>query len=277
MTSLFVGVVSHERSRFAVSQGPDGLAAQLTTGMGEAGLPVELRINTVNLHDPSEYPVDQATVLASQKAQSKLEEDWDAYLQVSRGVTSRIRSTAARHLSGVRNKIRPADISVITRLINIELSHLDLFEAGLASGAPWVLVLEDDAMSDNVADCVSGITGLLATDAPPGFINLSHSFSLQQLGIDHLLEPADVRWMGSVDRRILTAQRPVTNTVCAVLYRSDFLQELVSAMKQLPFYPVVPIDWRINQALMALVKEGKAGAGAAWFVEPGPIDQMSMR
>ena len=277
VTSLFVGVVSHERSRFAVSQGSDGLAARLAEGMRKDGLSVDVRVNIDNLHDPARHPVDAEVVRRSVQAQSQLEQDWTSYLEKSTGAVASVRAAMARYWRGLEGMIRPADESMVTRLINIELSHLDLFDAGLASGAPWVLVLEDDAMSENVDDCVAGLVGLMDDSPAPGFINLSHSFSLEELGIAHLLQPAGVTWQGSIERQILTAQRPVTNTVCAVMYHSEFLRRMVQAMRQLPFYPVVPIDWRINQALMAMVEAGTAGVNTAWFVEPGPIDQMSMR
>jgi len=277
VTSLFVGVVSHEGSRFAVSQGPEGLAEKLASGLRAVGISVELRINAADLLDPARHPVDEGTVKQSLRAQSQLEKEWITYLHPPRNLTTRFRSSAGRHLRDLESGIRSKKVSTVTRLINIELSHLDLFDAGLASGSEWVLVLEDDAMAPDVGDCVAGITGLTRATPTPGFVNLSQSFSLKELGVAHLLEPRGIPWEGDLDRRILVAQRPVTNTVCAVIYHSEFLRHMVQAMRRLPFYPVLPIDWRINQALMAMVEAGTAGSNTAWFVEPGPIDQMSMR
>jgi len=277
VTSLFVGVVSHEGSQFTVSQGPDGLAEKLAAGLRSIGVSVDLRINTADLQDPVSHPIDEATVKQSLRAQSQLEKDWATYLDPPMSVTARFKSSAGRYLRDLQSGIRSKRVSTVTRLINIELSHLDLFDAGVASGSEWVLVLEDDAMAPNVGDCVAGIAGLTRATPRPGFVNLSQSFSLEELGISHLLEPRGTPWQGDVDRRILVAQRPVTNTVCAVMYHSEFLQHMLQAMRRLPFYPVVPIDWRINQALMAMVEAGTAGSNTAWFVEPGPIDQMSMR
>ena len=277
VTSLFVGVVSHDGSRFTDSQGPDGLAEKLAAGLRSLGMSINLRINTADLLDPIRHPVDEETVKQSLRAQSQLENEWITYLHSPRHLTARFKSSAGRYLRDLKSGIRSKKVSTITRLINIELSHFDLFDAGLASGSEWVLVLEDDAITQNVSDCVAGIAGLARAKQPPGFVNLSQSFSLEELGIDHLLAPRGAPWQGGLDRQILVAQRPVTNTVCAVLYHSDFLQDMVRAMRRLPFYPIVPIDWRINQALMAMVEAGTAGANTAWFVEPGPIDQMSMR
>jgi len=64
--------------------------------------------------------------------------------------------------------------------------------------------------------------------------------------------------------------------VCAIAYHYEFLAELVATLEGLPIEPIVPIDWRINEALMALWDEGKVGPGESWFVDPAPIVQRSM-
>lgn len=164
---------------------------------------------------------------------------------------------------------------MLRRLLNIELSHLDLMRRGLDSGAPWVLILEDDGFVDNLSDLVEGLDGLMGGTA--SYVNLSASFSPRELGIEHLLAPASVGWQGSHPRSVLAADRPVTNTVCAILYSAEFLALLVSAMDRLPMEPVVPIDWKLNTALMDLHAEGMAPPDTCLLVEPAPIAQMSMR
>ena len=166
---------------------------------------------------------------------------------------------------------------MVRRLLNIELSHLDLMRRGLASGAAWVLILEDDALSPDLTDIATGLTGLMATSPAPSFVNLSQSFTTAQLGIDHLLSPvAGAAWQGSLPREILQSGRPVTNTVCAILYSAQFLGELVMALDALPMEPVVPIDWKLNLALMNVFEAGAFPQGSCWLVEPAPIRQMSM-
>ncbi len=167
---------------------------------------------------------------------------------------------------------------MIRRLINIELSHVDLMRTGLASGAGWILILEDDAASLDASDCAAGLCGLMAS-APSSvaFINVSESFSHEELGIDGLLQPAPAQWAGPRSREVLTAARPVTNTVCAILYRADFVGALLDAFDRMPMTPVVPIDWKLNEAIMQLHAAGDLGSGSCWLVSPAPIDQLSMR
>jgi len=167
---------------------------------------------------------------------------------------------------------------MVERLLNIELAHQELLRQGIASHAPWIVILEDDAWSADIDDLADGLTDLLArADANVQFINLSESFGLSELGIIHLLGHSDCSWRGPIARTVLSAQRPVTNTVCAIAYRSSFAEQLLSAYALMPMRPVVPIDWKLNQALMDMYAAGSLGADSCWWVVPGPIDQLSMR
>ena len=112
----------------------------------------------------------------------------------------------------------------------------------------------------------------------PAYVNVSHSFSADELGIRHLLYPVPgVHWQGAANRTVMAARLPVTNTVCAIAYRGGFLEPLLAAFDQLPMEPIVPIDWKLNLALMALRDSDVLGDGDCWQVEPAPIVQMSMQ
>jgi hypothetical protein len=276
----FIGIVSHEGSRFAVSQGPDGLAALLSDRFLGSGVTSAVQVNTTNLHDPRALPIDAAAVQQTLSAELRLQAQWAKYLRsgVSASVADVARSVVRSARRAVRRFRAPSPKSV-TRLVNIELSHLDLMRAGLASGAPWILILEDDAFAPDLSDCSQGLLGLMR-ECPSSidFINVSQSFSNAELGISHLLTSlTQPVWAGSIDRAIFAASRPVTNTVCAILYRRDFVRELVAVMDDLPMTPVVPIDWKLNIALMRLFDSGRLRDGSCMLVDPAPIDQMSMR
>ena len=167
---------------------------------------------------------------------------------------------------------------MVRRLVNIELSHLDLMRSGLESQAPWILIIEDDAFVADLEDLTRGLAGLMVADPPAAYVNVSESFSTAELGIDHQLGPVShADWTGYQERSLVSAVRPVTNTVCAILYRREFLASLVTAMEALPLEPVVPIDWKLNMALMSMYRSGTITSGECWLVEPAPIAQMSMR
>lgn len=270
---FFIGVVSHEGSRFQASQGPDGLAARLAAALGSS----EVVVNTANFFDESGGQVTPAMVQQARSAELHIDRRWSSYLGQRRGLDY-WRSQSLRQGKRLKDRFQAPSTDTIRRLLNIELSHLDLLRQGLSSGGSWVLILEDDAECKDVDDLAAGITAITRTSRPPAYVNLSASFSPRELGIAHLLRvPEDVGWGGPRVRTIYTSQRPVTNTVCAILYSSTFLAELVAALDAIPTYPVLPIDWKMNAALMALFADGAIEAGDCWLVEPAPIIQMSMK
>jgi len=271
--TLFIGVVSHAGSRFSVSQGPDGLAARLAQIMPGA----VAWVNTVNLLPHDSPLVSAQTVQGTLEAELHLDRDWARFLGRPLGMRWWA-IHAARWGHRVWRRLRPPTTSMVERLLNIELSHLDLMRRGLASGTPWVLIVEDDGFTSDIQDLLDGLSDVMRLDAPPGFVNLSESFSTRELGIEHLLSPVSgVTWAGSQQRSVVQASKPVTNTMCAILYSTSFLADLVLTMDELPMEPVVPIDWKLNMALMALYRAGRVPPGTCWLVEPAPILQMSMQ
>ena len=280
MTDLFIGVVSHEGSRFAVSQGPGGLAAVLADHLRSLGRSVLVEVSTVDAYDADRLPITPAIVGACLTAQVQLDRRWAKYLGRPRGA----RWWATHGLRWARRAeqlVRPPGPKMVERLLNIEMAHFALLRSGLATGADWVLILEDDAASADVVDCAAGLAWLMSSraDEPqPAYVNISQSFALDALGLSQLLTFApDASWAGETPRRILTSARPATNTVCAILYRGSFVHELLTVTDALPLEPVVPIDWKLNLALMQLFATGGLGADDCWFVDPAPIDQLSMR
>ena len=279
MTEVFIGVVSHAGSRFLANTGPDGLAQRLAHRMSSPTTYVAVRVNTENAWSPTVLPITDDLVQASHRAQLDVEARWQAYLE---GRTGR---RARKALELLARRVRPFDATSghrgIQRLVNIELSHRALISDGLASGADWILILEDDGASLDPDECARGITALLASTRAhpkPAFVNLSESFTPRQLGIDHLLTPAEgTSWAGAVPRRVLQAERPVTNTVCAIAYRATFAEEVLRRLDAKGLAPVVPIDWKLNDILMDMVHERRLAAGDCWLVDPAPVMQLSMR
>ncbi len=257
------------------------MAAQLAASpvLAEREISVLVHVNTQDLYRQNVHgPVTEKMTQASLTAQLQLERTWSRFLQ--RPATPRRWAiTSARWLKRASQFVRSPGPEPTKRLINIELSHLELLRQGLASGADWIMILEDDAFSPDVSDCASGIAAIITSESPrPKYVNISQSFTSAELGISHLLSPVSgAVWHGPTSRRVQAAERPVTNTVCAIFYRVDFASELLSVMECLPMEPVVPIDWKLNQALMDMYSTGDIGAGDCWLVDPAPIVQMSMR
>jgi GR25 family glycosyltransferase involved in LPS biosynthesis len=167
---------------------------------------------------------------------------------------------------------------MVQRLLNIELSHLDLLTQGVQSGANWLLILEDDAFSADVAEVAAGIQCFTKNHAGSHLVNLSQSFTLEQLGLDkHLHEDPSDGWLSGSHRRLLRSNVPATNTVCAVLYSVEAAVRIRSQLEAMPIDPVLPIDWKLNMALASLDNDPSQPAVTSWFVDPAPIEQLSMQ
>jgi len=149
-------------------------------------------------------------------------------------------------------------------------------QQGLDSGAEWIIILEDDASGSDVDDLTSGLRQLMMAADRECLINISDSFTFASLGIKHLIDASQtVRWEGTQPRAVLEAERPVTNTVCAVAYSRNLLHRIVSTFDAMPEQPVLPIDWKLNQALMDLRATGDEIQ--CLLLDPAPVQQLSMR
>lgn len=287
VTSCFIGVVSHQKSAFTASQGSDGLGAQLTEGLQNHGVVTELSVRLEDEYRPENVPINASLIRRSIWAQFAVERSWLEYCHghswiLSRAavIGARTMRDAQRYLTASGRYPSSAGSRMMERLINIELSHLALFTEGLQVGSEWLLILEDDAAARDIEDLAQGLAALMTgqrNQASPMFVNLSHSFSYAELGIAHLLSPVrDVLWNGSAPRAVIQARKPVTNTVCAMLYRRTFAEQLLKVLESIPIDPVLPIDWKLNRALMQLYTSGAIADGDCWFIDPAPIMQMSM-
>lgn len=276
MTSLFIGVVSHEGSRFAANQGTSGLAQCLVAPLGGLGVTSSVHVNTQDMFDASAHPITVGAVQAALSAELALDRQWAIFLQR----TGQPRWWITHLLQAVRRtsrRLQSPSPETVVRLLNIELSHLDLMRRAIDVGTDWLLLLEDDGAAADVDDCARGLAGIMRHEGAPAYVNVSASFPLDTLGVQHLVrEVPDARWQGSHPRRLLESAKPITNTVCAILYRRAFLVTLFDALEAIPLEPVLPIDWKLNRALMDLWDAGLLSPGDCWTVDPAPIKQLSM-
>jgi len=58
-----------------------------------------------------------------------------------------------------------------------------------------------------------------------------------------------------------------------MLYRRPFLEHLRSTLALIPLSPVIPIDFKVNEALMRMAPV--CPAGDAWLASPAPLTQRS--
>lgn len=280
---LFIGLVTHERSRYADATSSSGLMLSVATAVAEAGVTVTTAVSDRDEYTEDLLPVSADVVRESIRAELAAELRWRAYL-AGRPAGAGLKAFMALRRGYRTMKLAPpwrrgaapADPGprMVRRLVNIELSHLKLIDRAVASGASWCLLLEDDAWCGDpqayAADLLRFIREAESRGAPLT-VNMSESFTLDDLGIRHLLTPVPADEAGPWP--MLAAERPVTNTVCAVLYRGDFMARLHHELKQIPLAPVIPIDFKLNEALMRLAPSVEPGD--FWVASPAPLSQRS--
>lgn len=266
---LFIGVVSHAGSSYAGSQGESGLAAQIAAALPDT----VVHVNTRDLWTESgQSPPDDAG-LDSLNAEIQFEGTWRRYLGLPPSAQEQLR-ILSRRLALFRHR-RRGTLPNVERLLNIELSHVDLLRRGLESGAPYLLILEDDAECLDIKDLAAGISAIVIGSARPDLVNLSHSFSIAELGVGSLLAPHEsVAWGGTRPRSILRTRKLITNTVCALLYSKSFAETIHSGLTRLPTFPVLPIDWKVNKVISQLPVT--SSTDACWWIDPAPVTQRSM-
>ena len=270
-SDLFIGVVTHAASRFPDARGSRGAGARLADAWAELGRTTDVLVEDRDLWSESGLSLDPREGFSYR--QELLEEwRWRGFLD------TRSRWWMARQgLRILRNRfVASSDEGpgASRRLLNIEFAHRGLWEQGLASGAEVILVLEDDAHLGDAADAAQGIAGL--QEATWNFTNLSSSFSADQLGVVSLLQPSGIEWEGSNQRIVLRSEKPVTNTVCALMFRRRFLASLLRYWVDLPLEPLLPIDWKMNRVLRMMVESQSLEASSTLWVEPGPFIQRSL-
>ena len=255
------------------SLGSEGLGQRLQRALGDASFVINAR----NLADEQGILLSRRTVQASLSAEMHADRQWGRFLGTDTGLHWWL-NHALRWIKRIARRFGPPSISTVRRLLNIELSHMDLLRQGLDSGAPWLLILEDDAGCQDVQELVEGLRQLFHSAPGEGLVNLSESFSFDELGLTRLLTADDrMRWSETRGRAVLRCELPATNTVCAILYSRGAAQQILAELELLPLEPVLPIDWKLNVALMRLHESTGGRAISSWFVDPAPIQQRSMK
>lgn len=281
-SSLFIGLVTHPNSRFPEASGPEGLAHRLTHEMKQRGWRVDFVCESRNRVDPDALDLSLRGIRSSIDQESASEYEWSLFQDPRRSLIAlRMKLRAQRVLRKWRYarfsaQARDRGRRMVLRLANIECAHLALMDAALASNAQWALILEDDARSIDIPGLADDLSAHLAKwvgELQPKYVNISESFSVTELGIRDVPAKAE-DW--NEHSSVLSAPTPYTNTVCAILYRREFLRDLHQELATIPLEPVIPIDWKLNRAIMALEAQGKLASGDCYAIDPAPIIQGSM-
>jgi hypothetical protein len=210
--------------------------------------------------------------------QVRIEKAWDKYVRDSTGSDSLTRKHGAIFFSGMFVKRTISYLfnsHSLARLANIDLSHLRVLKEGIASGADWVLIIEDDAQfADPVrtAGVLGTVLEFLGHPARSIFVNLSESIDTVELRVDGIVSAGNPVLALTNGSELLEISPAISNTVCANIYSLDFASEFARAIEVQGILPSVPIDWRLNQLIM----EARVTPAECYWVKPGPFLQGSM-
>ena len=271
---MLIGLVTHPDSLYPEANTEQGLAYQLTRLLNDQGVETTIVVEDRNLAT-NHLQLSMADVIQSREALQVLQKRWGLYLR------NETRSAPREWLSGVTTRIRrtlhraePRDVTAAYRLLNIEMAHLSLMALALESGTEFTLILEDDAHCEDAVSLADDLERMLTRPITPYLINLSQSFSFHEMRLNGIVRATPHVWANG--GREFCTDRPVTNTVCAIAYRTDLLGRIIHRWNVGELVPVIPVDWRLNQQLMALYSEGQLPAGECTIVQPGPIIQRSL-
>jgi len=268
VSGLFIGLVTHPRTHFPDSRGAHGITARLADALESLGIPVSTLVEDRDL--AGDMPdLSEQELAQSRQRLLETQRSWATYC-----LRGDLKLRLGQWVSGMRGSIEPAGALQARRLLNIERAHLQLMSSSLDSESEFTLIIEDDAECSSIGDLALDLHELVTRTEPPYMAHVSTSFSPKELGIENLIRSKERLWLNGGSEYSLL--RPVTNTVCATVYRRDFLARVHELWRAEPLVPVIPVDWRLNELLMRMNMTGLLPEGYASLVYPSPVIQRSL-
>lgn len=163
---------------------------------------------------------------------------------------------------------------MISRQHNISEAHINQFSNSLVSNLTYSLILEDDFIVNKtyrLSETLSKIVKFMDKSPDVKVLSISESFSPKLLGFSKVstyipFEKLDFYKLST----------PVTNTVSAMTYKTDFLNQLIPILKSYRKYKIIPIDHKLNMALVELGKVKESNIRALTYLTPGLFIQGSI-
>jgi len=182
---LFIGLVTHPQTRFKDSQTTSGVASRLEAAFRHKGVSVCAAICAENL---CTHSVNRYTTAHSKIAERTASLYWDYYLEKQPPPIHKVAAVFLESLGEATKDFFSRKAQTATqRLINIELAHLSLMQKALKARASWAIIIEDDATCDNIEDLAAGVLGIIESSHKPSYINLSRSFTPEEIKVDKIL------------------------------------------------------------------------------------------
>ncbi len=283
---LYLGLLTHKDSEYSRTPFVELFGKAMELGGANQ---FEIKTSITEENPFSTLDVKFSDLLLARVYLPILYRRWADYLvgkKTSRAIKNNLRILAnlimyCAHLT--RSKFRAKEQRRLSRDLNITSGHIKLLEDFLNSGTPVGLIFEDDASFDPSKELIFTLFDLVrftqTTPAPNFFIDVSDSYSFQELGVQHLvilpkLDVGQDKFLGS---SIRSTEKPFTNTCCAILYNRSMAQLMLARVKSYSRTTgkrVIPIDWMLNSILLEL--ESTDTKVSSFHLDPGIFPQNSL-
>ena len=281
---VYLGVVTHPSSSYSTKHIEQFYISSLSKNSDSTR--VKLNILSENAHDESE--VSLLGILINAVNISILGVKWQRYLGAKKRFTLwqlviYIKTFGKLSLRLLNPTSMRIEKSKALRILNITSSHLKLIREAIEHDFDGILILEDDADFQSSELLGSFLDKLLEISAALAvrehYVDLSESFSLLQLGAEHLITPSESQKIVIQDNVYCVDKMklPITNTVCAVFYSLEFarvLEKQLSKKLNKRFEKYIPIDWLINKILIELFNDNYRVS--CYTTNPGIFRQQSI-
>ena len=281
---VYLGVVTHPSSSYSTKHIEQFYISSLSKNSDSTH--VKLNILSENAHDESE--VSLLGILINSINISILAMKWQRYLGAKNRFTLWqlafcIKTFGKLSVRLLNPTILRIEKNKALRILNITSSHLKLIREAVEQDFDGILILEDDADFQSSELLGSFLDKLLEISAALAvrehYVDLSESFSLLQLGAEHLIIPSESQKIVIQDNVYCLDKMklPITNTVCAVFYSLEFarvLEKQLSKKLAKRFEKYIPIDWLINKILIELYNDNYRVS--CYTTNPGIFRQQSI-
>lgn len=163
---------------------------------------------------------------------------------------------------------------MIARQHNISEAHINLLLNSLNSNCEFSLILEDDFKVNNnfnIKECLSTLLDYMQSNTQTLIMSVSESFNPKLLGFKYI---STCKSINGID--FYSLHTPITNTVSAMLYKTEILTLLIPLLESYRRYKIIPIDIKLNMALGELSKIDSKKLQILGYAYPGFFIQGSI-
>lgn len=285
-SELFFGLLTHDKSRY-----PREPFIEFFQGFYKYRTPPTSK-GIIAISDENPFSLGDVHLIDLALAplyEQALHRSWQAYLNFKtipklNKNNLRIVINCLNYYLKLRKKhFRFSEKQKYARLLNINRGYLNLLEEFAQSDLKWGLIFEDDAGIKSSESLFCALTQVInfveQSNHPKVFVDVSESFSFEQLGVEHLVEQVDLELFPAniLGNRLVATKRPFTNTTCAVLYSQEMASTVLKIVKRYSNSPgkrIIPIDWSFNMALLDLEYQGIEVK--SFHLDPGIFSQQSL-